>query len=284
MHKLKELRTGAGYTQKELAAKLGTTQQTVARWESNQTAIPSASLRDIATLFGSSVDDLLGVERPSQSQISLFLSDDRVPFGFLTADFGFASRQYPVDETQRHSFGDALRSDFSFEGLKGWMAFATLANQLVFLNPATLRHLSLMGASPDVMPPIASPSAFRSLTLPTPADQVSPTVANERQQLIKQLAPGERDPLKALVKAERELASLKVLFDDGSEIALYLSDEIVRGIALLERHLKNIGPNAFAVSRDELDLHLINLSKVAALEVPLEAYRAFLSKDGADDG
>jgi transcriptional regulator with XRE-family HTH domain len=283
--KLKELRTAAGLTQKQLAERLGTTQQTVARWESNQTGIPSASLRDIATLLGGSVDELLGVERrPLFTSAPLATPDHRVPFGRLTVNLGFASRQYPIDDGQRRSLSEALHSDFSLEGFKGWIAFTSLDNRLVLLNPALLTHLSLLNDKTEVMPFFVSPEAYRSLTVPTPADRISATVADERKRLIRHLAPREIDPQKALEEAQRELASLRVLFADGREVALYLSDEIAKGIELLQLYLKEVGPNAFVVGKDGPDNHLFNLSKVAAIEVPLEAYRAFLTKEGPDDG
>jgi transcriptional regulator with XRE-family HTH domain len=48
MARLKQCRTEIGLTQQQLAAMLDTTQQTIARWESGKTAIPSAILNDLA--------------------------------------------------------------------------------------------------------------------------------------------------------------------------------------------------------------------------------------------
>lgn len=58
---IKTLRTNAGLTQTELADELGTTQQTVAKWEKGET---NPKLRDIIWLsqrFRVTTDQLLGV-------------------------------------------------------------------------------------------------------------------------------------------------------------------------------------------------------------------------------
>ena len=63
--KLKELRTEANYTQQQLAEMLGVNQQTVARWENNKTEPSIAQLKDLAMIFDTSVDAVLGKEMPT---------------------------------------------------------------------------------------------------------------------------------------------------------------------------------------------------------------------------
>jgi transcriptional regulator with XRE-family HTH domain len=60
MERLRALRQGFKLTQGQVAERLGTTQQTVARWESGKTEPGIAALKDLAVLYGTSVDDLLG--------------------------------------------------------------------------------------------------------------------------------------------------------------------------------------------------------------------------------
>ena len=60
MERLKELRRQAGFTQAQLAQMLRTTQQTVGRWESGKVEPDIATLRDLAMIYGTSVDDILG--------------------------------------------------------------------------------------------------------------------------------------------------------------------------------------------------------------------------------
>ena len=63
MLRLKELRVKFNMTQKELAERLEMSQQAIAKWE-NGTAEPTVkNLRELAIIFGISVDDLLGNSR-----------------------------------------------------------------------------------------------------------------------------------------------------------------------------------------------------------------------------
>src|SRR3712207_6626153 len=98
MNKLKELRTRYGMKQKDIADQLGTTQQTIARWESGHTAIPVGQLKDLAVFLGCSVDELLGVEprRDGRPRPQFAAADHEVPFGTARFVFGFGQREYPV--------------------------------------------------------------------------------------------------------------------------------------------------------------------------------------------
>ena len=60
---IKELRKSHGWTQKDSAQHLGTTQKAVHDYESGKTKPPVERLPDIAAVFGISVDELLGVKR-----------------------------------------------------------------------------------------------------------------------------------------------------------------------------------------------------------------------------
>ena len=65
---IKILRNEARLTQAELAEMLGTTQQSIARWESGKSEPNITALKDLAMIFGCSVGDLLEMseyQRPS---------------------------------------------------------------------------------------------------------------------------------------------------------------------------------------------------------------------------
>ena len=59
--RIKELRLEHGFTQKELAEKLSTTNSAVCDWEKGRTQPDLAMLADIAKLFDVSSDYLLGL-------------------------------------------------------------------------------------------------------------------------------------------------------------------------------------------------------------------------------
>ena len=59
--RIKELRLESGLTQKQLAEKLNTTNSAVCDWEKGRTQPDLQTLANIASLFGVSVDYLLGL-------------------------------------------------------------------------------------------------------------------------------------------------------------------------------------------------------------------------------
>ncbi len=61
-NKIRELRKKANLTQKQLADKLGISEQSVAHYESNRRSPDPYMLRKIASLFDTSIDFLLGNE------------------------------------------------------------------------------------------------------------------------------------------------------------------------------------------------------------------------------
>lgn len=60
MNNIKKFRVSFGYTQKELASMLKTTQQSLARWEKGESEPKQAVLKSMALLFSTTIDDLLG--------------------------------------------------------------------------------------------------------------------------------------------------------------------------------------------------------------------------------
>lgn len=58
--RLKELREKSGYTQKQLAEMLRTSQQTITRWENKKVEPNISALRDMALIFDVSIDFLVG--------------------------------------------------------------------------------------------------------------------------------------------------------------------------------------------------------------------------------
>lgn len=60
-HKLEEMRKRAGLTQKELAEKIGVTQQTIWYYENGQRDMKSSVIIELCKALGCSVSDLLGI-------------------------------------------------------------------------------------------------------------------------------------------------------------------------------------------------------------------------------
>jgi hypothetical protein len=165
------------------------------------------------------------------------------------------------------------------------MEFSALDNRLVFLNLGALIELRLISDNVDGTPFRVSTETYRALTAHTPEDQIGPLIADERQKLVQQLAPDQSDPEKALELAELQMKTLRVIFADGKEETYVLEEATATSIAILANNLAEVGLNAFLAVDEEGEevLKFVNLSNVAAIEVPLEAYLDHLADDFDDE-
>ncbi len=281
MQRLKELRKSMGLTQAELAKALQTTQQTIARWETGQTEVPTAALRDLATFFGRSADELLGVERQSAKQkLAKRTAQARhsVPFGTLSLGFQFGERRYPIDENER----DRLRRKVDeLTGISGWLRFVALDNRIVFVNPSAVQEAALISDDAEEMPYFASPDTYRGFTEGRDNADIGPLVAKERQRLMQQLAPDVTDLTAASNAVHEAVTSLKCIFMGGREATYCFEDDIATSISLLEDRAPEIEPNALLLVDIEgyEVVRLVNLSALAVIEAPLEQYLAYLATD-----
>lgn len=136
MNTLRQRRALLGFTQAQLAEKLGTTQQTIARWESGKSDIPTSKLKELALLLHCRVDELISLERGDEQALRNKYSRARhgVPYGTLEYEIsGGKIIQHPIDEDARNNvLGDTSMMDL--DGCNKWISFTSLDNKLVFLG------------------------------------------------------------------------------------------------------------------------------------------------------
>lgn len=74
--RLKEARKQAGLTQADVAQYLGTTQQSITRWETGKAELPLGAIKRLAQLYAVSVDFLLADEKDtaSETKVKTFLA------------------------------------------------------------------------------------------------------------------------------------------------------------------------------------------------------------------
>ncbi len=73
-NRLYELRKKNGYSQEELAAKLGLSRQAVSKWENDVSSPDISILNDLADILGVSLDTLLGKE--SSNEVTMLKEED----------------------------------------------------------------------------------------------------------------------------------------------------------------------------------------------------------------
>jgi len=290
MNKLKSLRTLVGLTQKQLAERLRTTQQTIQRWESGSTEIPAGHLKDLAVLFGCSIDELLGVDAKTKRRSEGFArARHDAPWGTLKVRFAFGEREYPIDETEHDDIIDEFHSAIELARPKGLVSFTALDNRLVFLNPALISEIEVVHDDEEEMPYFASPQAYKALSnrsLPlfgqNALTDAGPLLHEECVTLLEHLELRSIKGEPNFDAAHYKLNSLEVISREGKSSTSFLSDDVATSVFILEDR-REIEPNTFlTVSAIEGKHRCVNLTAIAAIEVPVEAYLAHLAKDGGE--
>ena len=154
MKRLKDLRGKFRLTQAELAERLGVSQQTVARWERGGAEPSLAALRDLATLLGTSVDDLVEFEATGHrvtSQRYWVLGEKEVMDGFwghlgLLLPGKESCQWYPITIGECRRISSNLEVDLE-SGT--WLVVTTLNNRALVINPDAVLRIRLLDDAAD---------------------------------------------------------------------------------------------------------------------------------------
>lgn len=154
MKRLKALRESAGYSQKQLAQHLKTTQQTIGRWEAGKAEPNLAALRDLAVLFGTSVDDLLHFDSKHTRRLptpSYHAHVGEAHGGFwghvgLKLPGQSHSKWFPVTLGTAEQLSEEIaRLDKESE----WTSFPSLANKMILFRPAAVDKITILDDACD---------------------------------------------------------------------------------------------------------------------------------------
>jgi len=154
MKRLKILRQEHKYTQQQLAKMLKTTQQSIARWETGKAEPSVSALRDLAMIFGTSVDDLLGKNPFSNKVASTMLhvfGKNAVADGFwghigLLMHGQPHTKWFPITIGTANRFSDSV-SNVAQDG--EWLCLPTLNNRMLAINPAKIMRIWLLDDACD---------------------------------------------------------------------------------------------------------------------------------------
>lgn len=150
MIRLKELREATAKTQSDVATKLGVSQQAYARWEAGKSEPSLAKLRDLASIFATTVDHLLGrTSAPAPSTRLHHIANDADGFfGHLGLRLPntFHTRWYPVTEGEASKARQSLSSGFE---LTDWILIETLNNRLLAIRPDQMQRIWLLDETCD---------------------------------------------------------------------------------------------------------------------------------------
>ncbi len=155
MLRLKELRAKFNITQKDLAKRLQMSQQAIAKWE-NGTAEPSVkNLRELAVIFGISVDNLLCDSKTVKT--THFCSygpkkNEDIEIDGFWGNLGVKikgqkkSRWYPITQKTYEYIYMAIQNE------NKWINIETLNNKYLLINKTNIKKFSLVEEACDAVP------------------------------------------------------------------------------------------------------------------------------------
>ena len=267
--KIKEMRKRIQLTQADLAKELGTTQQTIARWESGKTEMTVSQLKAMAVALSCSVSELLGKKITAEEwkESPFAILDVEMPYGTLRLSINDTVRDYPIDEqAMSHLLSSisamgVIRSD---ENSRPWLAARTLDNRILFINPSCVWNLELIGDDNEEMPSFEHPEVYAALEN-WGLEEVDETIAEKCKILIEEMEDDE---------AEGNQRDLRVMLRDGSERRCFLDDTASSELFSLELNLSDVPKNSFLMleREDRYQSWHVNLSQVALIEVPANRY------------
>jgi len=174
---VRERRNRLGLKQQELAAMLGVSQQTIARWEGGA-EIPSKYLKDLAIVLLCRAEDL--IQRDPQEAVAASRVVDRsrdtgydVPYGtarlvWIGSDIDpheesevWLPTQYPISEGEMKRLYSRLnrRDDHA-----SWFIFETLDYRVVIVNRQQLEVFSMVSETAEEMPPFDHEEVYKALS------------------------------------------------------------------------------------------------------------------------
>lgn len=152
MKGLKELRESFQIKQDELAKMLSKTKKTIAQWEKNKSQPDISDLKDLALIFGTSVDDLLEYSKTgSKIHTTTYCLAMKNHYGFWghvgikisNAPFVWFPITTDVVDFLENSLTNIDKNN-------KWITFPTLVNQYVAFQPGKVKKVTFLDEAVDI--------------------------------------------------------------------------------------------------------------------------------------
>lgn len=153
MRRIQDIRTTLGIPSADFAKALGVSEQTVGQWESGDAEPGIPELRDIATLLGTNVDDLMDFDiNGRRITTHHWTPGEDAVFDGLWGRLGLLlpgesnCRWYPITFAEYARVADTLSTEHAEPQ---WLVVSTLNNRKLVINPDLIRRIRLIDDAAD---------------------------------------------------------------------------------------------------------------------------------------
>ncbi|MCU0569796.1 MAG: helix-turn-helix transcriptional regulator [Oculatellaceae cyanobacterium Prado106] len=282
---LKQRRAEAGLTQQQLAEGLGTTQQTIARWETGKTAIPSPVLKDLAIILNCTIEDILGTSTKRRSFYGRALTKQLKSrpeavnlYGGLRLTIEGVGEQleFPIDE-ETYKFVDRFFSDSLEKEKPEWLFLDTMDNWLLLINLKRLTSLETYDDDAQASPLFDHPEVYKALTsrLELEEQELSESLLNYCQEKTNEFEDREESWSyynEAQIYTQTQ-QRYKVFLDEKNAWQLHEFEILVDGLD------KN-SPIFLRFENEETGgILVLNLNQLSLIKIPAAAYQILNEED-----
>lgn len=199
MNRLRFTREAHGYTVERLADELQLTAPTIVSWESGTVHPTVTELRDLAVLYGASVEDLAGDDTLDDRPLrSIYMVDREGIDGFwghlgVMLPMSGAYRWYPVTASVAEAIADVVDSRGSSEPVRRSLFVETLNNRFLWINLAAMKCICLCHEAaewPESNGELVSDHGLGQMDLEERPDHLLP---GEFYQIMTEMLEGEEE-------------------------------------------------------------------------------------------
>lgn len=265
---LKALRTKLNLTQKQLAVKMDTSQQTVARWETEKTPLNAEHIRQLCGILHCTTEELLGwdIDGDEGDFDDSFVLEYGLPYGTLKLGMIFGEKEFAIGGgarenvmafLDRHSVLNRKRVNAE------WLVFPDLGKRLLIVNLAAMRTVNIISDEIEAMPAYENNDHAESLLF-VDADADDGGFEGDLEDNLL-------DPQ----------AAVRVTFMDGGEISYQLTQGVADAIyeVLVAGEVPS-GSMLMVASSEAGHLRsYVNLSEVGMIDLPAHLFSALTRDD-----
>ncbi|PBB89731.1 hypothetical protein CK215_25940 [Mesorhizobium sp. WSM3864] len=264
---LRELRTRLGISQKDLATDVGTTRQTVSRWETGKEPLSAEQINNLCLALRCTTEQLFDVGDDVEDHLTRdsVLFRHNIPYGTLKLRTAAGIRKYPIDEQTRVDILFQINSLPTGRDNSRWLYCFSLDNKIVLVNPKCIQSIELIGDDVQPTPQYYSQEVYGALD-DLEVTELSEKLKNECEIIVAKISEEE---------AARMVSFVRVTYLNGEDEWNFLDSGSAGTFFGLEAKAFKVPQSTFAEIEEEgyYRARYANLDHVAIMEVPSDRYR-----------